>query len=147
MHIQDNCNTTASQALYGRFATFDSRMLGYAMSAIRMAPETACKLAKLLGMLGSDHDGEVIAAGHQANRLVSGSGLTWPQFINAPVLVDDQREDSEALQICLRHPEYLTPWKMGFVETLSRRQIRRPSDKQRAVLQRLARKCAGGEYA
>jgi hypothetical protein len=46
-----------------QFASFDSRILGCAMNAIRMAPETACKLAKLLGMLGLDHDGEVIAAG------------------------------------------------------------------------------------
>lgn len=112
-----------------------------------MAPETASRLAKLLGKLGSDFDGKVVAAGRQANKLVRSSGLTWPQVVQAPLSIEDQRDDSEALAACLRHPEYLTEWEAGFIETLSRRGVTRLSDKQRAVLQRLGRKCAGGEYA
>jgi hypothetical protein len=38
------------------------------------------RLAKLLGMLGSDHDGEVVNAARAADRLVRRSGLRWPDI-------------------------------------------------------------------
>jgi hypothetical protein len=41
------------------------------------APFDRERVAKLLGMLGSEHDGEVVAAGRAADRLVRASGLTW----------------------------------------------------------------------
>jgi hypothetical protein len=37
------------------------------------------KLASILGMLGSTHDGEVVAAGRGAHALIRGAGLTWPE--------------------------------------------------------------------
>lgn len=39
------------------------------------------KLAKVLGMLGSTHDGEVLNAARQAQSLVKNAGLTWEQAI------------------------------------------------------------------
>lgn len=35
------------------------------------------RLGKVLGMLGSAHDGEVLAAARQAHRIVSEAGATW----------------------------------------------------------------------
>lgn len=35
------------------------------------------KLAKVLGMLGSAHDGEIAAAGRAANKLIRTAGITW----------------------------------------------------------------------
>ena len=35
------------------------------------------RLARLLGMLGSAHDGEIANAGRMAHRLVTACGVTW----------------------------------------------------------------------
>lgn len=43
------------------------------------------KLAKLLGMLGSAHDGEIAAAGRKANALVKAAGITWEEAIKPVV--------------------------------------------------------------
>ena len=43
------------------------------------------RLARLLGLLGSDFDGEVANAGRLADKLVRSAGLTWPDVI-APAL-------------------------------------------------------------
>src|SRR6516164_256598 len=40
------------------------------------------RLARLLGMLGSAHDGEVVNAGRLAVRLLKSAGLTWEQALN-----------------------------------------------------------------
>jgi hypothetical protein len=42
---------------------------------------SAERLVKLLGLLGSDQDGEVVNAGRMADRLVRQHGLTWPDII------------------------------------------------------------------
>ncbi len=44
-------------------------------------PAAKVRLARLLGMLGSDHDGEVANAGRLAHRLVTGCGLTWTDIV------------------------------------------------------------------
>ena len=44
------------------------------------------KLAKLLGMLGSDHPGERDAAALAAHRLVTQAGLTWRQVVTPPAV-------------------------------------------------------------
>jgi hypothetical protein len=44
----------------------------------------ADRIVKLLGMLGSDHDGERAAAGAAAHRFVRQLGLTWGDIIAAP---------------------------------------------------------------
>ena len=42
---------------------------------------SAQRLVRLLGMLGSAHDGEVANAGRMADRLIREHGLTWSQII------------------------------------------------------------------
>jgi hypothetical protein len=39
------------------------------------------RAAKLLGMLGSDYDGEVVNAGRSAHRLINQSGSTWTELL------------------------------------------------------------------
>jgi hypothetical protein len=41
------------------------------------------KLAKVLGMLGSAHEGEIAAAGRAANQMIRAAGTTWPALCNA----------------------------------------------------------------
>jgi hypothetical protein len=39
------------------------------------------RLAKVLGLLSSDHDGEVTAAARQAERLRRQAGVSWPDVL------------------------------------------------------------------
>ena len=49
------------------------------------AGELRGKLVKVLGRLGSEHDGERAAAGLLASRMVAAAGLTWERLL-APAL-------------------------------------------------------------
>ena len=49
------------------------------MNTLDIASST--RLVRLLGMLGSAHDGEVVTAGRMADKLVRERGLTWAQVI------------------------------------------------------------------
>ena len=42
------------------------------------------KLARMLGMLGSRHDGEVAAAGRSAHTLLKDAGTTWTEMLAPP---------------------------------------------------------------
>ena len=53
------------------------------------------RLIKLLGLLGSDHNGEIAAAGRVADALIRDAGVTWADVI-APETV--QRELIDALR-------------------------------------------------
>jgi hypothetical protein len=47
-------------------------------------PNSATRLAKILGMLGSNHDGERASAAAKADAMVRSMGLTWPEVIALP---------------------------------------------------------------
>jgi len=53
------------------------------------------RLIKLLGLLGSDHNGEIASAGRMADGLIKDAGVTWAEVI-APDTV--QRELIDALR-------------------------------------------------
>jgi hypothetical protein len=51
------------------------------------------QLVKLLGMLGSDFDGEVLVAAHKAHALLIANDWTWPQLLangSASSLTEEQ---------------------------------------------------------
>ena len=50
-------------------------------AVLSLDTSSARRLVRLLGMLGSAHDGEVANAGRMADRLIRERGLTWPQII------------------------------------------------------------------
>jgi hypothetical protein len=97
-------------------------------------PRMADRLTKLLGMLGSEHDGERAAAAAKAHKLISGLGMTWPDIIAprspAPTSTDDLiREaltDGEGV---------LTAWEEGFLRGIRGRQYL--TQKQLAKLDRI----------
>lgn len=115
------------------------------------------KLIKLLGMLGSDADGECLNAARAAQRLVKASGLTWEQ---AMIGTDDAAKRAfsdgyrqgrasarpptwrdlcrELLDDC---SEDLTEWETEFVESYLERGWPSPTTKQQAVFERIAEKC------
>ena len=49
-----------------------------------LPPPAAQRLAKLAGMIGSDHDGEALNAARAATRLLASNGLTWCEALAAP---------------------------------------------------------------
>jgi hypothetical protein len=59
------------------------------------------RLARVCGLLGSDHDGEALAAARQAEKIRKKVGLTWEEL-----LVSSPRPRSEDPP-----PEDLTDWR------------------------------------
>jgi hypothetical protein len=102
------------------------------------------KLARLLGMLGSDHLGEVANAGRLADKLVRSAGLTWPDII-APALSPPDTNELDADPIgadwrrtaaaCSRYPLLLNKWEAEFIASLLR--FPRLSAKQRECLMKI----------
>ena len=128
-------------------------------AAPHLPPALADKLAKVLGMLGSAHDGEVAAAGRRAHSLLKGAGLTWGEVIAPPAPRQPLRpprrwrrgvSPTDTAALCLQWPEVLTDWEADFCRSIVGK--RRISAKQAAVLARIAAKVeafaqATGEWA
>ena len=115
-----------------------------------LAPAERAKLARVLGMLGSPHQGERDAAALAADRLVRGRGLDWldvlggtpaeplvsrPGWTPSPSPVPDHMGD---LQACGRRLNILTAWERAFVTSLA--QQRTVSRRQRDILSAIAAK-------
>ena len=91
-------------------------------------PDTAAKLAKLCGMLGSDHVGERAAAAAKADELVRRHGLTWPQ-----VIIPEREPVEDLIAFAVAHGEgIIDEWEWGFLRGvagrghyLSRKQLSR----------------------
>ena len=106
------------------------------------------RLAKLLGMMGSTHDGEVVAAARQVERLRADAGLTWPEILvprlPPPPRGKNVRTVAEAVDFVLEHEFMLTAWEHGFVRAL--RRLKYPlSPRQLEVLERLVDKVRRAE--
>lgn len=100
------------------------------------------KLAAVLGMLGSDHAGEILAAARAAERLRREAKLTWSDTLRpAPEPRRDREVQSvdDALDLCEAYADWLTVWERNFVATLVR-QRRAASPKQIAILDQLVTK-------
>ena len=65
-----------------------------------MTPTDRRRLARLLGMLGSEFDGERAAAGLQAEAFRKKHGLTWEQMLSLP---------AKAVEVVMPAPEPPTP--------------------------------------
>ena len=94
------------------------------MNALLNPTEAAERLCKLLGLLGSSHDGEIAAAGRKAHQLLRGLGLTWPDVIALP-----PTSWHELAAACAKYPDLLTPRELSFVSNMARTQ-RLPTDRQ-----------------
>jgi hypothetical protein len=97
------------------------------------------RLARLLGMLGSDHAGERDNAGRAAHRLVQQHGVTWHDVvvtrpspdtghITDPIGADWRRTAAA----CSRCPHLVNRWEAEFLAGLPR--FPRLSRKQRSIL-------------
>ena len=108
------------------------------MTAVLSAAD-ADKLAKILGMLGSDHAGERDVAGRKACDLVQSLGLTWPDVIRPgppPRWLPVRSPHALAAQ-CAKFPAVLTTWECQFLAEIAALP-RPPSAKQLSILQKIA---------
>jgi len=121
-------------------------------------------LARLLGMLGSSHDGEVANAGRLADRLVRGAGMTWFDVLTPQVEhhrrkpePEPERDDPEpdwppprptnayaswrrTVTALLSRTELLTAWELGFLHSINERFSL--SERQIEVLEDIVRRVA-----
>jgi hypothetical protein len=62
------------------------------------------RLAKVLGLTGSTHDGEALAAVRKANALIVAAGMTWDEILRPP---DNLRIAIDAASVLLAENEAL----------------------------------------
>lgn len=101
------------------------------------------RLAAVLGMLGSDHDGEVLNAARTAERLRRDAGVTWQELL-APSPVKREPLHGTWRTTCAelaKRPNDLRPWERKFVADLPA--FPRISTKQRYVLSEIAKRVLG----
>ena len=107
------------------------------------------RLTKLLGMLGSAHDGERGVAAAKADELVLSRGLTWSDVVARPQPASAPRRSSskgwrepetirEKIDVALRYRGLLNAWEASFLIDVKR--FRHPSPKQRACIERIYRR-------
>lgn len=74
-------------------------------------------ISKLLGLIGSAHDAEALAAARKAHQLVKERGATWPQVLglaNTPAAPAPDHL-TEARDLLKRGRGYLTRWEHSFL--------------------------------
>jgi hypothetical protein len=110
-----------------------------------IAPSLVDRLTKVLGLLGSNHDGEALAAGRKAHELVRGAGMTWGDLLRPALPAPAEMPawgmtDRQKLDLCGEHWDDLGDWGRDFISSLTSRlnRGRGLTDKQRAALDRLA---------
>ncbi|MBF0524741.1 MAG: hypothetical protein HQK56_06545 [Deltaproteobacteria bacterium] len=117
------------------------------MKAIQ--PEIIDKLTKILGMTGSNFDGEKLAAVNRANELLKANKLTWPEIMASRTTVkyivsaESTAQQSTSWlskieQIKRIWPE-LSDWEKNFVQSVAERvgNGRPLTQKQEVILIRL----------
>src|SRR5262245_37251375 len=101
-------------------------------------PRASDRLIKILGLLGSDHDGEVAAAGRKAHALIRGLGLSWSDIITTSPSISPEPDVRETpwrrmATFCYSRRARLFAHEIKFVEQMLRWHGS-PSDKQQAWL-------------
>lgn len=95
------------------------------MDRVSLDREAIDRLIKLLGMLGSAHDGERAAAGLKAHEFLKRRGLCWADVIRLPIAAPGglagKTDFGHAMswrtqrEFCLRHSERLTAKELRFL--------------------------------
>ena len=76
------------------------------MTTALIDAQSADRLCKLLGLLGSHHDGEVLAAARTAHEFIRQAGLIWPDIIKVPTAPNDWQHMAK---FCRNRAHRLTP--------------------------------------
>jgi hypothetical protein len=123
--------------------------------SFHLTPSDRTRLVKLLGMLGSAHDGERASAGLLATRLLRDRGLSWDDLLQPrlPPPKTDSRPQWPAsadwrtqVAVCRVQTHLFNAWEQKFLHGLPR--LRRLSLRQHEILAKLrdrARSAGGGQ--
>ncbi|MGI4944983.1 MAG: hypothetical protein ACRYHQ_31225 [Janthinobacterium lividum] len=114
-----------------------------------LPPADRNRLAGILGMLGSSHQGERDAAALAADRFVRSRGIAWPDLLAEPATQPASATGGsrptgtveDDLAVCRRNLRLLTPWERDFLVGL--KPGRSLSPKQRQILAGMGRKVRG----
>jgi hypothetical protein len=71
------------------------------------------RLARVLGMLGSGHDGEVLAAGRLVERLRQQAGATWDEILGQSAATPNSHQHD--VETCLDNMRHLNSWEFDFL--------------------------------
>jgi hypothetical protein len=74
-------------------------------------------ISKLLGLIGSAHDAEALAAARKAHQLIVQRGATWPQVLGLATTPAAPAPDhlTEARDLLKRGRGHLTRWEHSFL--------------------------------
>jgi hypothetical protein len=74
-------------------------------------------ISKLLGLIGSAHDAEALAAARKAHQLVRDRGASWPEVLGlaATPMAPEPDHLVEARDLLKRGKGILTRWEHGFL--------------------------------
>lgn len=95
-------------------------------------------LAKLLGMTGSAHDGEALAAARKAAALVKAKGATWPAILGLDDLPPEADHVALARELLGKGRGICTRWEMDFLRGILA--FKALSDHQRHTLDGIRKK-------
>lgn len=102
------------------------------MNGRSLDPAIAQRLARLLGMLGSAHDGECLNAARLADKLVRQCGLTWPAVVDLLPPAEEE-EWRGLLAFCSDRIEFVSSKEANFIDTLRRTTRYRPPSEGQMV--------------
>jgi hypothetical protein len=112
------------------------------MTRAVLDPQSAARLVKLCGMLGSQHHGERAAAAFKADQFIRGLGLTWSDIV-IPSHQVPANDWQRIANYCLMLRDQLNEREMRFVESIARYRGA-PSDKQQHWLSKIYARLSGG---
>jgi len=101
------------------------------------------RLALLLGMMGSDHDGEALNAARTAHGMVREARLSWPEILEREPPASNVARLRGDVERLLGHCRCcrLNPWGRDFLASMAERSGGL-SPKQAAALERIKSKVA-----
>jgi hypothetical protein len=88
-----------------------------------MVPLDRQRLARVLGLLASNYDAEVCAAGRVARAMLQKAGMSWEEFIDparAPATVETRIDVARAIMFCLEWPSKLSRSESDFLGLINR---------------------------
>jgi hypothetical protein len=101
------------------------------------------RLRKLVLMLSSSHDGEVIGAARAIGRALADAGTDWHQFADSVIQAHHNSDDWRAMaQFCRGQAHRLTTREFDFIDNIAMRGCG-PSEKQRKWLRAIFSRLGG----
>ena len=89
-------------------------------------------IAKLLGLVGSNHDAEALAAARKAHELVKARGITWPDLLGLDALPPEADHVVVARDLLGKGRGIITRWEAQFLRGILA--FKALSDHQRQTL-------------